>query len=337
MRNKILPTAVACITLLALAFTYNPTQARPASAAQTGCQTFKETGKTVCGAFLDYWNTHGGLAQQGYPISGEFKEVSDVDGKTYTVQYFERAEFELHTENKAPYNVLLSLLGSMRLKEKYPNGAPAPPTAHAPTGQFFPETGQYLGSPFLEYWQKNGGLAQQGYPISGQFSEKSDLNGQLYTVQYFERAVFEYHPEFDSLNQVLLTQLGTYRFKQKYPNGEPGANPTGTPLQVGSWGGDSIRMDVSANSVLIDFPCAHANINQAIRTASDGSFDVGGVYVQEHGGPTVIGDEQQRPARFTGTLTGTKLNVTITTTDDNAKVGSWTAVYGATPRLVKCM
>ncbi|HST04563.1 MAG TPA: plastocyanin/azurin family copper-binding protein, partial [Chloroflexia bacterium] len=32
-------------------------------------QTFAETGKTVRGLFLDYWNTHGGLAQQGFPIS----------------------------------------------------------------------------------------------------------------------------------------------------------------------------------------------------------------------------------------------------------------------------
>src|SRR5215216_5934207 len=79
--------------------------------AQGDCRTFPETGKTVCGKFFAYWNTHGGLAQQGYPISGEFKEVSDVDGKTYTVQYFERAVFELHPENAPPYDVLLSLLG----------------------------------------------------------------------------------------------------------------------------------------------------------------------------------------------------------------------------------
>ncbi len=67
-----------------------------AQAQQSGCQTFSETGQTVCGTFLQYWQQHGGLAQQGYPLSGEFQERSDVDGKTYTVQYFERAVFELH-------------------------------------------------------------------------------------------------------------------------------------------------------------------------------------------------------------------------------------------------
>src|SRR5215210_1738224 len=79
--------------------------------AQVNSRTFSETGKTVQGSFLDYWQRNGGLAQQGLPISGELQERSATDGKIYTVQYFERAVFELHPENKAPYNVLLSLLG----------------------------------------------------------------------------------------------------------------------------------------------------------------------------------------------------------------------------------
>ena len=62
--------------------------------------------------------------QQGYPLSDEFQEKSDLNGQTYTVQYFERAVFELHPENQAPYNILLSLLGDFRYRQKYPNGAP---------------------------------------------------------------------------------------------------------------------------------------------------------------------------------------------------------------------
>src|SRR5436305_434257 len=88
------------------------------SAAQTpaGSRTFTETGKTVKGKFLTYWDGHGGLAQQGFPISEEMQEKSDTDGKTYTVQYFERAVFELHPENAAPNDVLLSLLGVFRYR-----------------------------------------------------------------------------------------------------------------------------------------------------------------------------------------------------------------------------
>src|SRR5438093_13017963 len=69
---------------------------------QATCQTFPETGKSVCGRFLAYWREHGSLAQQGYPISGQFPETSEIDGKTYTVQYFERAVFEYHPDNKPP-------------------------------------------------------------------------------------------------------------------------------------------------------------------------------------------------------------------------------------------
>ncbi|HYP40338.1 MAG TPA: multicopper oxidase domain-containing protein [Chloroflexia bacterium] len=85
-------------------------------------RTFQETGKTVSGRFLEYWTQNGGLAQQGFPLSDEFEEKNDLDGKTYKVQYFERSVFEYHPENKPPYDVLLSQLGTFRYKEKYPAG-----------------------------------------------------------------------------------------------------------------------------------------------------------------------------------------------------------------------
>jgi hypothetical protein len=92
--------------------------------AREGCETFKETGKSICGRFLEYWKQNGGVTQQGYPISNEFQEVSDLNGQAYTVQYFERAVFEKHPENKAPYDVLLSQLGSFQFKMKYQNKEP---------------------------------------------------------------------------------------------------------------------------------------------------------------------------------------------------------------------
>ncbi len=81
--------------------------------------TFAPTGKTVRGAFRTYWDAHGGLPIFGYPISDELTEQSATDGKPYTVQYFERAVFELHPENQAPYDVLLTRLGSLRYDNLY--------------------------------------------------------------------------------------------------------------------------------------------------------------------------------------------------------------------------
>src|SRR5436309_3301760 len=87
--------------------------------AQSNVVRFPATGKELKGKFLEYWNSHGGLAQQGYPISDVFQEKSDLNSQTYTVQYFERAVFEYHPENKPPYDVLLSQLGTFQYKAKY--------------------------------------------------------------------------------------------------------------------------------------------------------------------------------------------------------------------------
>jgi hypothetical protein len=181
-------------------------------------RTFHETGKSVSGLFLDYWYSHGGLVQQGYPISDLLQGVSDEDGKTYIMQYFERAVFEYHPELAAPNNVLLSMLGSFEYKRKYPAAGGAPnQRPNRANGKFFPETGRWVGGKFWEYWQAHGGLAQQGLPISDEFTEKSALDGKEYVVQYFERAVFELHPEYaGSPYEVLLSQLGTYRYDDQY-------------------------------------------------------------------------------------------------------------------------
>jgi hypothetical protein len=111
---------------------------------------------------------------------------------------------------------LLAQLGTYRLKARYPNGAQSAPNSQG--GRRFPETNHLVGGAFLKYWTEHGGLAQQGLPLTDEFQEQSDLDSQTYTVQYFERAVFEYHPEnAGSPYDVLLAQLGTYRWHDTHP------------------------------------------------------------------------------------------------------------------------
>lgn len=69
-------------------------------------------------------------------------------------------------------------------------------------GQWFGETGHYVGGAFWAYWRERGGLALFGYPLTDELRE----GGR--TVQYFERAVFEWHPENDDPWKVLLRRLG---------------------------------------------------------------------------------------------------------------------------------
>jgi len=194
-----------------------PNPAPTATPPATASRYFSATGHTVKGPFLQYWEQHGGLAQQGYPITEVLQEKSDTDGMVYTMQYYERAVFEMHPENSAPNNVLLSLLGGFYYNDKYSGNAP---DQHASTTnpRFFPDTGKTIGGTFRTYWETHGGLAQQGYPISNEFQEVSQTDGKTYTVQYFQRAVFEYHPEYaGTKDEVLLSLLGVFYDKKKHP------------------------------------------------------------------------------------------------------------------------
>ena len=225
-------------------------------------------------------------------------------------------------------------------------GSPVQAQGQPQGRRFFPETGKTVQGRFLQYWEQSGGLPQQGYPLSEEMQERSVIDGKTYTMQYFERAVFEHHPENKAPFDVLLSQLGTMRFKAKYPAGDPGSTtppPSGTPvpggtaLAQGAWGGTGLQMEVRADGAHIEFDCARADIRQPLLARSDGTFEWLGGYVQEHGGPVMVGDDQARPARFTGTVSNGTMSLTIVYTDDNTKIGTWTLQQGDQGRIMKCL
>ena len=242
-----------------------------ASQAQSNCSYFAATGQSVCGKFLSYWQTHGGLMQQGYPISGVLQEQSATDGHRYTVQYFERAVMELHPENQAPYDVLLRLLGVGAYQQNDAAGASGQTASAAPDTITFPQTGRSVGGAFKGYWLAHGGLAQFGYPISEELTQPSQLDGKSYTVQYFERAVMELHPENQAPYNVLLSQLGSFAYQQGYGAAASGAAAScPSPLARGSWTGT-----VYGNFIFTGKGVTGAGTNQislALKVACDGSF-----------------------------------------------------------------
>jgi len=166
---------------------------------------FTETGKCLQGRFLIYWQAHGGLAINGYPLSNEFEQTLE-DGKTYRVQYFERTRLEYHPEYiGTPYEVLLGQFGR-RIYQSRTGHDVDPPVPPLPDARYFPQIGHNLGGSFRRFWEANGGEAQFGLPISEERREVLE-DGQEYTVQYFERARFEYHPG-DTPIDVQLGQFG---------------------------------------------------------------------------------------------------------------------------------
>ncbi|MCX7790471.1 MAG: hypothetical protein N2378_07505 [Chloroflexaceae bacterium] len=173
---------------------------------------FAPTGHTLRGAFRGYWEANGGLERFGYPLTEEFTTTRAEDGRTYTVQYFERARFEAHPEHQGTrYAVLLGLLGR-ELTAGRADEAPFRPIGPPRTADtcYFPETGHRIAPEFAGFWREKGGLPIFGYPISEPFTEINAADGQPYLVQYFERSRFEYHPGAGGPpGKVMLGLLGS--------------------------------------------------------------------------------------------------------------------------------
>jgi len=198
----------ATLTLGAVAFVPSGQQA---AAGERYCPP----GVTYCAenAFLDFWKTNGNLEILGLPVSQPF-----VDDRGLIVQFYERAILEWHPENEAKYQVLLTLLGSNLLGDRTERNAVANP---CPVGAadctVVAPTNHSLRGVFLKYWQSNGGLPVFGYPLTEEFTEINAADGKEYTVQYFERNRFEFHPEKETRYQVLLGLLGAESLSTQRP------------------------------------------------------------------------------------------------------------------------
>ena len=183
-----------------------PTSITPGSpaVAEGRVRYFTQTAHFLRGAFLNYWETHGATPILGLPITEPFIQ----DG--LTVQYLERARLEWHPEISPDPNraILLARLGAIMSEARGLSFQPLPIGLSTPTSHFFSETGHNLSNAFLNYWLKNGGLAVFGYPISEEFAEVNPSDGLVYTVQYFERNRFEWHPEREPQFNVQLGLLG---------------------------------------------------------------------------------------------------------------------------------
>jgi len=200
--HRIVPALILLGLIVGSQSPARPVAAAPATApaALPPIRYFRETGHNVAGAIKTFYEANGDVRIFGLPLT----EVITQNG--LQVQYFERARFELHPELPKAYYVSLTQLGRIfaggRTGDVFaattPNGA----------GSYYKETGHNLSAGFRNYWTKNGGLAVFGFPLSEEFAEASPTDGVIRTVQYFERARFEYHPDAAAGNAVQLSLLG---------------------------------------------------------------------------------------------------------------------------------
>jgi hypothetical protein len=185
--------------------------------AQSAERCFPETGFCIAGRIRSFWEQNGGLPVFGFPIGPQQEQF--IEGKPFQVQWFERNRLELHPENQPPYDVLLGRLGVDRLAQQRRDWAGFGQSAPQPNCRFFPETGHNICGEILAAWRASGlefdgrrgtsepeSLALFGLPVSEPQTET--VEGRSYTIQWFERARFEQHPENQPPYNVLLGRLG---------------------------------------------------------------------------------------------------------------------------------
>ena len=158
---------------------------------------FEATGHYVAGEFLHFYHSVPNPQElYGNPITEVY-----IDATTgHSIQYFEKARFELYPDAPAGQRVRLSPLGEYLYEEtglslKFPDNA----------CRILPR-GYRVCYDFLTFFDKNGGVAQFGLPLSN-----AEIQGGL-IVQYFDNARFEYQTGAPPGSKIKLGKLGSQYF-----------------------------------------------------------------------------------------------------------------------------
>ncbi|MCE1254345.1 MAG: hypothetical protein LWX83_12460 [Anaerolineae bacterium] len=158
-----------------------------------------QTGHFVRGEFLKtYISNTNYLTIFGYPITDEI--IDPTNGQT--VQYFQRARFDLIKDNQGMH-IEIAPLGSLLYQA---GGEVRSDLSNSNKCRYFEPTGKSVCLSFLDFYEQNQGDIYFGYPIS----DFEIHDGLL--VQYFEKARLEWHPEKSAGEKITLTDLGRLYF-----------------------------------------------------------------------------------------------------------------------------
>ncbi len=167
-------------------------------------------GYPVPAAIWRYWRAHGGEAVFGLPLEAP-RQINDGIQQT-----FARARLVLRPQLAdtlflvQPVPLQTRLLDDGSISTRFgslPAGVPADGLASPMVSAeplYFEQTGYGIGGGFQQFWTRNGGMDVFGVPISGEQQART-ADGQIRTVQAFERAIFAYYPERE---QVRLEPVG---------------------------------------------------------------------------------------------------------------------------------
>ncbi len=209
MSRKLLSTLIAtCLVMLVML------SIQPVVHAQSAERCFVETGYCISGRIREYWEQNGGLPVFGFPITPQREEL--VEGQSRQIQWFERNRLELHPDNARPYDVLLGRLGGETVEQAGGTERESPRDGCL----YIEQTSFNICGDILAAWNASGleldgqpgkteaeNIALFGLPLTGTY-ESTLPDGNVITIQWFERARFELHPQNAPPYNVLLGRLG---------------------------------------------------------------------------------------------------------------------------------
>lgn len=122
------------------------------------------------------------------------------------------------------------------------------------------------------------------------------------------------------------------RSSQDQSSPVPPASPQ-KRVAEGRWGGQHLRLDVSADGAEFEFDCAHGRIAGPL-TLENGRFAATGTYVRERG-PVRMDDSGQR-VYFKGQVDGPQMTLSFSLAEDGSDAETYTLTHGAEAKLRKC-
>jgi len=184
----------------------------PVKAQSTDVLYFEETGHSITGVILEYYQSvEDAMLLFGFPITEEFTDENDGQ----RTQYFQHMRLDITSGKDGP-SVKIAPLGKLLYDE---NAAATPLNTMNTACRTSAATGKQVCYDFLRFYEAHNGAKYLGDPISNLIEQ----NGRI--VQYFENARLEWRPELPAGQKIGVSNLGQIYYNQRV--GSNGLETTG--------------------------------------------------------------------------------------------------------------
>lgn len=108
-------------------------------------------------------------------------------------------------------------------------------------------------------------------------------------------------------------------------------------VRAETWGGEHVRIEFKDGDGRVEFDCAHGTITDPLKTDSEGRFALNGTYVREGPGPIRLNVPRvSQPARYSGTIKGDEMSLSVTLNNTSQEIGTFTLTRGSEGLIRKC-